>query len=437
MSETVIFSGKNISDVYRDIESEVRRYCRAYPVEFGRAKGSYLYDRLGRPYLDFLSGCGSLNYGHNCEPIRESLMEYILSDGVAMSMDMHSVAKTGFLTALRDAILVPRQLDFHVQFTGPTGANAVEAAIKLARKFTGRANVIAFTNGFHGCSLGALGLTGNSSHRASSKPLLTQVTHLPYCDYFGPTVDTAAQIEKLLLDSSSGIDAPAAFVFETVQGEGGANVCSPIWAQRMQRLAHEIGALTIVDDIQAGCGRTGNFFSFEDLGIVPDIVIMAKSISGFGLPMSIAFIRPQYDIWNPGEHNGTFRGNNHAFITAAAALKRYWSNDRFAKEVKEKATLARGVVETVAEQYGLSVKGKGLLLGLDFSNTQDCAAVKEACFQDGLIIETCGPKDEVLKILPPLTISRSEFDDGLQIVRSALNKVHSSSRRLATGATAA
>lgn len=401
-------------------ESGVRSYSRGFPVVLDTAKGAEIFDVDGNRYLDFLSGCGSLNYGHNPEALKSRLLDYIAADGVAMSMDMRSDARERFLTAFHEIILAPRGMDHLVQFTGPTGANAIEAAIKLARKITGRSNVIAFTNGFHGCSLGALSLTGSAHHRGGSAPLLNQVTRMPYDGYFGAAVDTAAQLETLLNDPSGGIDAPAAIILETVQGEGGLQSASADWLREIQTIARAHGALLIVDDIQAGCGRTGTFFSFEAAGIMPDIICMAKAVSGYGLPMSLVLMRPELDAWAPGEHNGTFRGHNLAFVTAAAALETYWADSRFAGRL---STLCDGLARQLAplaDRFGLRVKGRGALTGLAFNDPEAAARVRRACLSGGLLIELCGPRDEVLKFLPPLTLTGAELEEAMEIVTASL-----------------
>lgn len=281
---------------------------------------------------------------------------------------------------------------------------------------TGRTNVISFTNGFHGCSLGALSLTGSSHHRRSSAPLLTGVTHMPYDGYFGPEIDTCAMIENLLADPSSGIDAPAAIILEAVQGEGGLNVACPDWLCRIEALARRHGALLILDEIQAGCGRTGSFFAFEESGIVPDMVVLAKAISGFGLPMSLLLLRPELDIWEPGEHNGTFRGNCHAFVTAAAAIGQYWSDDKLSNSINHLASILYGRLNAIAQRYQLRVKGKGLMQGIDMGSAEACRLLRRRCFEAGLLLEACGPHDEVLKFMPPLTIDTVELTTALDIV---------------------
>ena len=412
------------------LESSVRSYCRKYPDQFSTGSGTKLTSSGGREFLDFLSGCGALNYGHNPEVLRDALVRYIEKRGVVMSMDLHTEAKEKFMEAFQQLILSPRNLEFKLQFPGPTGANAVEAAIKLARKVTNRTNVIAFTNGFHGCSLGALALTSTKLHRSHSASLLTNVTRMPYEGFFGNDQDTANFLEKMLsdpssgcdADPSSGCDAPAAIVFEAVQGEGGLNSASTSWAKRICEIARMYGALVILDDIQAGCGRTGNFFSFEALGITPDIICLAKSISGFGLPMALVLIRPDIDLWSPGEHNGTFRGNNYAFVTATKALETFWAGDFFAHEIRTKAEWLKNGLVSLSRPLGLTVKGRGMMLGVDVSNPTIAEEVRATCYEHGLIIETCGAYDNVLKMLPPLTASKDEIDAALKILETAFGR---------------
>ncbi|MDP3457810.1 MAG: diaminobutyrate--2-oxoglutarate transaminase, partial [Hyphomonas sp.] len=319
----------------------------------------------------------------------------------------------------------PRKMDYCAMFPGPTGANAVEAAIKIARKVTGRTNVIAFTNGFHGMTLGALSLTGNSGKREGAGVPLTGVSHEPYCGYFGDDADTAGQLDQRLSDPSSGIDKPAAIIAETVQGEGGLNVASDAWLRRIERIARKHGALLIIDDIQAGIGRTGGFFSFERAGIRPDIVTLAKSLSGFGLPLALTLIRPEYDQWKPGEHNGTFRGNNHAFVTAARALELFWADSKFELETARKAARLRSTLEKITQSSPLAsrVKGRGMMSGIEMESGDIAAEICGDCFKNGLIIETSGSHDEVVKVLAPLTIPDAELDAGLAILADAVGAV--------------
>nr|WP_309402592.1 diaminobutyrate--2-oxoglutarate transaminase [Aminobacter niigataensis]WMD00316.1 diaminobutyrate--2-oxoglutarate transaminase [Aminobacter niigataensis] len=404
---------------FERVESRVRSYSRNFPRLFDKAVGATLYDTAGNTYLDFLSGCSSLNYGHNDPDLKRALVEYLSANGITHGLDMFTDAKQRFLASFERIVLKPRAMDHRLQFTGPTGANAVEAAIKLARKVTGRHNVVAFTNGFHGVTMGALAATGNSKHRAGAGTPLSGVTRAAFEGYFGPDIDTAKMLERQLTDPSSGIDAPAAIIVETVQGEGGLNVASPEWLRKIEAIARQHGALFIIDDIQAGCGRTGGYFSFDGMGLSPDIVTMAKSLSGLGLPLALTLIKPEHDIWKPAEHNGTFRGNNHAFVTATAALEKFWNDDRFKNEVADKAAYLAKRLDAVAETHGLSIKGRGMMMGIDAGSGKTAATVCKACFERGLIIETSGSHDEIVKVLAPLTISNQQFAAGLDTLETA------------------
>jgi diaminobutyrate-2-oxoglutarate transaminase len=411
--------------VFESLESSVRSYSRSFPKVFDRARDSYLYARDGKRYLDFLTGCSSLNYGHNHPVLTKALIEYIEGDGIAHGLDLFTDAKEQLLTELSRSILKPRGLDYVVQFPGPTGANAVEAALKLARKVTGREQVIAFTNAFHGVTLGALACTGNRHHRGGAGTQLAGVSRLPYDGYLGTSVDTADLLERMLSDPSSGIDEPAAIILETVQGEGGLHAASDDWLRRVADISRKHGALLIVDDIQAGVGRTGTFFSFESSGIRPDIVTLAKSISGSGLPMSLVLIDREHDEWAPGEHNGTFRGNCHAFVTATEALRHFWRDEQFEQSIRDKAAIVDDRFAVIVERYGaagLSARGRGMMRGLEMPNGRVAANVVKYAFSEGLIVETSGPDDEVVKCLAALTIDNATLSQGLDILENAVTR---------------
>ena len=412
---------------FERMESEVRGYCRSFPTVFTTARGAVLIDEAGDEYIDFFSGAGALNYGHNHPVLRKRLMEYLAGDGITHSLDMATSAKRRFLETLEEVILKPRGMQYKVMFPGPTGTNAVEAALKLARKVTGRANVIAFTNGFHGMTLGSLALTGNSGKRSGAGVSLTDTTHMPYCGYFGVDADTIEVVEGYLLDSSSGLEDPAAFVVETVQAEGGVNVASREWLSRLEKLAKKVGALLIVDDIQVGCGRTGPFFSFEPAEISPDIICLSKSLSGYGLPLAITMMKPQLDQWSPGEHNGTFRGHNPAFVTATAALEEFWQDDALSRKVNADAARVRDVMMSLADDYQgeADTRGRGMIQGVQFDDESVARLISQEAFRNGLIIETAGPSDEVLKALPPLTISGDELQQGLDVLKRSAATVFS------------
>jgi diaminobutyrate-2-oxoglutarate transaminase len=426
------------TETFHKHESEVRSYCRAFPTVFTTASGSELTDEEGRTYLDFFGGAGALNYGHNNERLRDALLDYIRQGGVTHTLDLHTSAKRSFIQRFHDLILKPRGMDHKLAFPGPTGTNAVELALKLARKHTGRSQVVAFTNGFHGMTLGALAVTGNASKRRGAGIPLHDTTHLPFFGDLGgpggcgtctlrPQSDrccTLDVLERQLSNPSSGLDKPAAVIVEVVQGEGGVRPASDDWLRGVREITREHGVLMIVDDIQAGCGRTGHFFSFEPSGIVPDMVTLSKSLSGYGLPMALVLVRPEFDVMAPGEHNGTFRGFNHGFVTATAALEAFWQDDAFAASVREKGQLVHEGLARIARRHeGLAVRGRGLMQGLVFANPDHADEVSAACFERGLIIETSGPRGEVVKVLCPLTTTAEQLTRGLDILAEAVAEV--------------
>lgn len=414
-------SESELPEIYSSVESEVRSYCRGWPTVMESAQGSWVTDTSGRRYLDFFAGAGALNYGHNNPVLKQPLLEYLASDGIVHSLDIATSAKTDFLQTFERVILQPRGLDYKVQFPGPTGANSVEAALKLARKVTGRESIISFTNAFHGMTLGALSVTGNSMKRAGAGIPLVHATPMPYDNYFDGVTEDFHWFERVLDDSGSGLNRPAAVIVETVQGEGGLNVARIEWLQALAELCRKRDILLIVDDVQMGCGRTGPFFSFEEAGIVPDIVTLSKSISGYGLPMALTLFRRDLDVWAPGEHNGTFRGHNPAFITATQALKTYWQSAELTNDTVSKGEFMRTRLEEIAAAHdGISARGRGMAQGLKFESTELASLVCRAAFDRGALMETSGPSDEVVKLLPPLTISQDDLETGLKILAEAV-----------------
>ena len=413
-------------DIFSDIESEVRGYVRSFPVIFERAVGSIMIDEEGTEYIDFFSGAGALSYGHNNPIMKKKLLSYIENDSISHSLDMATVAKKGFLEAFQNIILKPRGLDYKLQFTGPTGTNAVEAALKIARLSTGRSTVVAFTRAFHGVSGGSLAATANQHFRQAAGYTLDDVVFVPYEGYF-PGLDSLAYLEQLLSDQSSGLELPAAVIVETIQAEGGINVASPEWLRGLSELCARHGILLIADDIQVGTGRTGEFFSFEAAGIVPDIVTLSKSLSGYGLPMSLVLMKRELDIWKPGAHSGTFRGNNMAFVCATVAIETYWADDALTTDVHRKEVLVKARLGALAEQYPqaqFDVRGRGFIFGLASTVMPELAqAIAAEAFTRGLVVETSGPSNEVLKLLPALIISDEILTSGLDIIAASVEAV--------------
>lgn len=414
-------------DTINRLESEVRSYVRNFPTVFTHSRGARLIDEDGREFIDFFAGAGVLNYGHNNPEIKSALMEYLSEDRIIHSLDMASSARAMFLERFEEVILKPRGMDYKVQFPGPTGTNSVEAALKIARKVTGRQNVISFTNGFHGMTLGALAVTGNAMKRAGAGVPLGNASQMPFDGYMEEGSDSSlALLEHILSDEGSGIDKPAAVIVETVQAEGGVNVARMEWLKELADMLERHDVLLIVDDIQVGCGRTGPFFSFESIGIKPDIVCLSKSLSGFGLPFAVTLIKPEFDKWTPGEHNGTFRGHNLALVTATKALD-YWVDDALTKDVERKTEIIESRLGALVDriQVGATLRGRGFIQGIAFDDAELAGKASAECFEHGLVIETAGIDDQVLKLLPPLIISDEDLEKGLSIIEEAVTKVAS------------
>lgn len=411
--------------VFEEMESNVRSYCRDFPTVFTKAKGYRLWDMEKREYIDFFAGAGALNYGHNNPKMKQKLLDYIASDGITHGLDMATKAKETFLKRFNEVILQPRGLKYKVMFPGPTGTNSVESALKIARKATGRNTIISFTNAFHGMTLGSLSITGNAFKREGAGITLSSSDTMPYDNYLGKNVDTAEFLERFLEDKGSGLSLPAAVILETVQGEGGINVASFAWLQKIEKICRKYDILLIVDDIQAGCGRTGPFFSFEPAGIKPDIVCLSKSISGYGLPMALTLIKPELDVFEPGEHNGTFRGNNPAFVTATEALT-YWEDSSFTREIASKSRKVKSLLRNIVRNYPDikgEVRGRGLMQGIASGIEGLAEEVCAAAFKRGLIMETSGPNNEVIKIMPPLIIDKIGLEKGINILEESIRSV--------------
>ncbi len=410
--------------IIEQLESQVRSYVRSFPTIFTKAEGSCLYDEQGTRFIDFFAGAGTLNYGHNHPRVNEVLIDYLKNNGIVHGLDKATTAKKNFLEKFYYTIMEPRHMDYKIQFSGPTGTNAVETALKLVRMVKGRSNVISFTNGFHGLTMGSMAVTGNSFYRDEAFINRQNVTFMPFDNYFGPDVDTAKYMRRFLEDGSSGVDLPAAIILETIQAEGGVNVASEEWLREIEKICRDFDILLIIDEIQVGNGRTGRFFSFEKAGINPDVITLSKSIGG-GLPLSFVMLKPELDQWKPGEHTGTFRGNNLAFV-ASAELLSYWENDDLTKAVDYKEQILREELEKIVKKYpelNAGVRGYGMIFGLHISDTGFCSDVSSEAFERGLIIELAGARDDVLKFLPPLIIEEDLLKDGLKIIDESIGAV--------------
>ncbi|MFV2113720.1 diaminobutyrate--2-oxoglutarate transaminase [Micromonospora sp. LOL_025] len=406
-------------------ESEVRLYCRKFPAVFTRGKGAWLTSEDGRQYLDFFCGAGALNYGHNPDWILDALQSYLRDDGIVHGLDMYTSAKRTFIETFNRTILRPRHLTYRLQFCGPTGTDAVEAALKLARKVTGRQLVVSFTGGFHGMSCGSLAVTGSRRARAAGSVRLQDVIFVPYEDGPGGRFDSIAYLQRLLDDPSSGVELPAAVIVESTQVEGGVYPATADWLRALRSFTQERGVLLICDEIQTGCGRTGTFFGFEHAGVQPDMVTLSKSIGGAGLPMSLNLIRPDLDVWKSGEHTGTFRGNQLAFVAGAAALA-VWQDSSFLWRLERLSARMSAFAGRLRDiDAGIVTRGRGMILGIDVNRSGGAGRaekIQQRCFAEGLIVELCGRGDEVIKLMPPLTIEEEHLEQGLSLVETAIRQ---------------
>lgn len=406
-----------------ELESNVRYYSRVFPDVFHKASGSYLYNEQGKAYLDFFTGAGALNYGHNHPILKAALLDYLAQDGVIHSLDMSTPPHIQFIIDFHEKILKPRNLEYKIQFTGPTGANAIEAALKLARKYTKRTDIIYFSDSYHGLSLGALSVSHLKTQKDNIHITFPHTQMLSY-DIRGETEfllkQTQEMIEKLPQEK-----LPAAIILETVQGQGGINSASDLWLEGIARIAKKWGILLIVDDIQAGCGRTGRFFSFEQSKIHPDIVCLSKSLSGYGLPLSIMLLKPELDVWYSGEHTGTFRSNNLALVSGTKAIQ-FWLDEPFKQNLKHNVHVLDDRLQGILEKYpgnGMHIKGRGLIRGIAWSSKTLAKNVSQAVFSKGLIAEAVGREDGVLKIMPPLLISMDDIQKGMDIIEVCIKEI--------------
>ncbi|MGB7403992.1 MAG: aspartate aminotransferase family protein [Arcobacter sp.] len=400
----------NEMNTFEKHESEIRAYCRAVPTVFKSSSNAVMIDENNKEFIDFFAGAGVLNFGHNNPKMKEAVIDFIQRDGVVHSLDMFTDVKRDFINTFVKNVLEPRGwADRKVQFTGPTGTNAVEAALKLARKVTGRTEIVAFNRGFHGMTLGALACTANNAFRSSSGVPLNNVIRDTFND-----MEALENLRQKMFDLGSGMLPPAGFIVEPVQAEGGVRVATKEWLQGVQKLAKDTGALFILDSIQCGVGRCGSYFSFDDLDVDPDIIILAKGLGGFGTPIGMLVNKPEIDkAWNPGQHTGTFRGQGISFVAGKVGLD-YFKDDEFNKETKRKGNIIRETIDTLNSKYD-AVKGirqKGMMLAIDFESAAMTKEITTKCFENGLIIGACST-GEIIKFIPPLTIEEDTLKEGL------------------------
>ncbi len=424
-------------------ESAVRSYPRRLPIAIQRAFGALVEDTRGQVFLDCLAGAGTLVLGYNHPEINQALKQQLDSGLPYQTLDITTPAKANFIQQVKAFLPAEFAENSVIQFCGPSGADAVEAAIKLAKQTTGRNTMMAFRGAYHGMTNGTMGMMGNLGTKARRTGLMSDVHFMPFpyslrCPFGLGGAEGARQsiryIERLLNDDESGIQKPAAIIVEPVQGEGGVIPAPAFWLRELRRITQEHGILLIFDEIQCGVGKTGSNFAFEESGISPDILCLSKAIGG-GLPMSILVFNKSIDTWNPGEHTGTFRGNQLAMVSGAKALE-IIQRDNLVAHAKEMGHYLRQGLQELQQQMGCiaEVRGKGLMLGLEIVEPNGARnklgepeaapkltlAIQRAALERGLMIEKGGRQGSVLRFLPPIIITREQIDFALSVLRAAI-----------------
>lgn len=424
------------------VESEVLSYPRKFPFAIQSAKGAWITDVEGNKYIDCLSGAGTLALGHNHSVVTDSIKQLLDSDMPMHTLDITTPLKYEFSDFMYK-LLATDDAEYCLQFCGPTGADAVEAALKLAKKVTGRSGIISFSGGYHGMTHGALAVTGNLSPKQGVEGLMGQVQFLPYPNTYRSAFGLPQQqsldahmayFENFLTDVESGVTKPAAVILEVIQGEGGVNPAPIEWLKHVRKVTKELDILLIIDEVQTGFCRTGRWFAYQHADIDPDMIVMSKAIGG-GLPLAVLGIKKQYDKWQAGNHSGTFRGNQLAMAAGLATLK-YLKDNNIAEQVATVGAWFMSQLQQLQQSEPRigDIRGKGLMIGVEIVNPQSekqadglhpadgemAAKIQQACFNQGLVIEKGGRKGSVLRFLPPLNITKSELEQVLNKFQMAL-----------------
>ncbi|WP_261643511.1 diaminobutyrate--2-oxoglutarate transaminase [Erwinia mallotivora] len=437
-------NGNNESYLARqaEFESNVRSYPRKLPLAIAKAQGVWITDVENNQYLDCLAGAGTLALGHNHPDVLQSIQSVITSGLPLHTLDLTTPLKDRFSEYLLS--LLPGQgKEYCLQFTGPSGADAVEAALKLAKKYTGRSGVISFSGGYHGMTHGALAVTGNLGPKEAVDGMMPEVQFMPYPHQYrcplGIGGDAGVKalayyFENLINDVESGVRKPAAVILEALQGEGGANPAPAEWLQRIRKVTREHGIVLILDEVQAGFCRTGKQFAFEHAGIEPDIIVMSKAVGG-SLPLAVLGIKKEIDVWSPGHHTGTFRGNQLAMATGLTTLK-YLKENNIADKVAAQGEWLKGRLNEMQKRFPVlgHVRGLGLMIGIEIVKPHEAAdhlgsypgdpelsaLLQKKCFEAGLILERGGRNGNVLRLLPSLLITDEELGIFMDKLEQAL-----------------
>ncbi|WP_435817058.1 aspartate aminotransferase family protein [Brevibacillus nitrificans] len=425
-------------------ESNARSYPRRLPIAILEAEGIHVKDMDGKVYYDCLAGAGTLALGHNHPVVVDAIRQMLEHKRPLHTLDLTTPLKEQFVDEVFASLPEAFAKDARIQFCGPTGGDAIEAAIKLVKTATGNRSILAFQGGYHGSTHATMSLSGTLGQKEKINGLIPDVHHLPYpyayrCPFGVGGEEThrisSKYIENLLRDPESGIVSPCGMILEVVQGEGGS-IPAPIeWLKEIRRITKERNIPLIIDEVQTGIGRTGKMFAFEHAGIIPDVLVLSKAIGG-SLPLSVVIYHKKYDVWKPGAHIGTFRGNQLAMAAGLATLT-YIREHNLPEKV---AQLGERLFDHLLElkrnvAFIGDVRGRGLMIGVEVVNADEqqdslghypahpklASRIQQECLQRGLILEVGGRHSAVMRFLPPLIVTEEQVDEIARIFSEAVH----------------
>jgi diaminobutyrate-2-oxoglutarate transaminase len=419
------------------LEGSARSYSRAVPLAWKDASGATMRDVDGNIFIDFFGGAGTVNVGHSNPYVLEASI--LQQRELIQSLDFPTLTKIKFMNQIRGILPGTLRNSAKIQFGGPTGSDAVESAIKLSVINTGRSSVIAFQGSYHGMTAGALSVTSNKALKYFGASTKVNFMPFPYCYRCpfglkpnGCNLACAKYVENALDDPHSGVEPPAAFIIEPIQGEGGTIVPPEGYVQEIARICRKHNSVLIFDEIQTGFFRTGKFFACQYPGVTPDIITLSKGLGGIGYPISCIAYDESLDKWNPGAHIGTFRGNQAAMAAGMAAIDFLLSHDfeshvqSLGEAMMQKLRLNLHECELVGD-----IRGKGMMFGIEIVKSQETKEpsaslaneLRAQCYKRGLIVEIGGHYSNVVRFLPPLVITRDLALKGIDIFLEAMGSV--------------
>ncbi|MGE6377354.1 aspartate aminotransferase family protein [Peribacillus muralis] len=425
-------------------ESNARSYPRRLPMAIEKAEGIYLTDMDGKKYIDFLAGAGTLALGHNHPAVLEEMEKVLKNKSPLHTLDFTTPIKEQFIDEIFEWLPEEFRKNAKIQFCGPTGGDAIEAALKLVKTATGNRGILSFQGAYHGATHATMSISGNTNPKEKVQGLMPDVQFLPYpyqyrCPFGIGGEDShkisSQYIENLLNDPESGLLAPAGMILEAVQGEGGS-IPAPIpWLKEIRRITKEKGIPLIIDEVQSGIGRTGKMFAFEHAGIIPDVLVLSKAIGG-SLPLSVVIYHKDLDVWTPGAHIGTFRGNQLAMAAGTASLK-YMKQANLIEHAAKMGEKLQDILKDLQKDFPQigDVRGRGLMVGVEMvdhqkaqnqngshpANSELASAIQQECFQRGLILEVGGRHGSVVRFLPPLIVTEAQLQEATEIFEQAVH----------------